>query len=68
MDGFTIRPPVDMDAVNIIEKLNCSGPTPTTSFLAAQKVDLLRSSVHSSGWTSSGELPCPGDYFDASND
>jgi hypothetical protein len=48
MDGFTLRPPVDMDVVSIIEKLNRSSPTPTTPSLAAQKVDLLLSSVHSS--------------------
>jgi ATP-dependent DNA helicase PIF1 len=43
MSDFAIRPPVDMDGVNIIETLNRSGPTPTTPPLAAQQVYLLLS-------------------------
>jgi hypothetical protein len=62
-----IRAPVDMDVVNVMQKLNRSGPTPTTPPLAAHQVDPLLSSLHSSDRTSSGELPCPDDYFDASN-
>jgi hypothetical protein len=68
MDTFVIPPPVDMDVVTIIENLNRSGPTQTTPPLAAHQVDLPLFSVHSSDRPSSGELPCPGDCLDASDD
>jgi hypothetical protein len=68
MEDFTIRPPVDLDVVHIIETMNSSGASAIPSRLPENHFDSVLSSLDSSEATPSDELPCPDDHLESPDD
>jgi hypothetical protein len=67
-DTFTTRPPVDLDAAQILETMESSRALPIPQISPGDMVESGVSSVDPSDATSAKELPCPDDYVDALED
>jgi hypothetical protein len=68
MDGFTVRPSVDVDVAQIFETLQSFRTLPIPQLSPGDNVESGIASTDPSGATLSDEFPCPDDYFDAPAD
>jgi hypothetical protein len=65
IDDFTIRPPVDLDVVQILETMKYSRALPIPQISPGDNVESGVGSIDPSDATITKELPCPDDYVDA---
>jgi hypothetical protein len=65
MKDFTIRPPVDLEVVRILETMDFSGGSAIPSRLPEDHLDGILCSLDSSEATLSDELSCPHDYVES---
>jgi hypothetical protein len=63
MDDFIIRPPIDVDVVQILEMRQPFRPPPIPQISPSDIADSGIASIEPSGATLSDELPCPDDYL-----
>jgi hypothetical protein len=68
MDDFTLRPPVDLDVVQIFETMESSRALPLPQISPGDNVESGVGSIDRSDATLAKELPCPDDYVDAPED
>jgi hypothetical protein len=68
MDDFSIRPPIDLDVVQILETIESSRALPIPRISPGDNVKSGVGSIDPSGATLGKELPCPDDYVDAPED
>jgi hypothetical protein len=68
MNDFTIRLPVDLDVIQILETMQSSRPRSIPQISLGDNVESGITSIDSSGASLSDGFPCPNDYFDAPND
>jgi hypothetical protein len=68
MDDFTIRPPVHVNVVQILETMQSSRPLPIPQISPGDNIESSVASIDPSDGTLSDEFPCPDNYFDASED
>jgi hypothetical protein len=68
MDNFTIRPPVDLDVVQILERMESSKALPIPQISPGDNAESGVGSIDPSGATLAKELPCPDDYIDGLED
>jgi hypothetical protein len=67
-NDFIIHPPVDLDVVEILERMQSSRLPPKPQILPGDNLEPVFGSIDASETTSSEELPCPGNAFDAPED
>jgi hypothetical protein len=65
MGGFTIRQPVDLDVVQILETMESSRALPISQNSPSDNVESGVGSIDPSDTALAKELPCPDDYVDA---
>jgi hypothetical protein len=68
MNDFTIRPPVDLDAVQIFETMESSRALLIPQISPGDNVESGVGSIDPSDATLAKELPCPDDYVDTPED
>jgi hypothetical protein len=68
MDDFTIRPPVNLDVVQIFETMQSSRPLPIRQISPGDNVKSAIASIDPSDATLSDEFPFPDGSFDAPRD
>jgi hypothetical protein len=68
MGNFTIRPPVDLDVVQIFETMQSFRPLPIPKISPGDNVESGIASRNLSDATLSDEFPYPDDYLDAPKD
>jgi hypothetical protein len=68
MDNFTIRPAVDVDVAQILEKIQSSRPLPICQIVPGGNIESGPASMSPSDAPLSDEFPCPDEYFDAPED
>jgi hypothetical protein len=68
MDDFTIRPAVDVDIVQILEKVQSSRPLPIPQISPGDNTESGIASIGPSDATLSDKFLCPDDDFDAPED
>jgi hypothetical protein len=68
MDDFTIRPPVDLDVVQILETMGSSRARPMPQISSGDNIESGVSSIDPSDTALAKEFPCPDDYVDAPED
>jgi hypothetical protein len=68
MDDFIIRPPIGIDAVQILRTMQSSRPLPIPQLSLGNHIESGISSIEPSEVTLSDELSCPDGYFDAPED
>jgi hypothetical protein len=68
MDDFTIRPPVDLYVVQILETMESSRALPIPQISPRDNVEPGVGSIDPFDATLAKEFPCPDDYVDASED
>jgi hypothetical protein len=68
MDDSTIRPPVDLDVVQILETMESSRTLPIPQISPGNNVESGVGSIDPSDATLSKELPCRDDYFEIPED
>jgi hypothetical protein len=68
MDDSSIRPAVDVNIVQILEKMQSSRPLPTPQISPGDNVESGIASIDPYDGTLLDEFPCPDDDFDAPED
>jgi hypothetical protein len=68
MDDFTIRPPGDLDVVQILETMESSRALLTHQISSGDNIESGVGFIDPSDATLAKELPCPDDYVDAPED
>jgi hypothetical protein len=68
MDDFAIRPPVDLDIVQILETMESLRTLPIPQISPGDNVESGVGSIDPSDATLAKELPCSDDYVDAPED
>jgi hypothetical protein len=68
MDGFTGRPSVEVDGVQILKTMQSSTPLPICPISPGDNMEPGIASIEPSDATLSDELPCPDDYLHAPED
>jgi hypothetical protein len=68
MDNFTIRPPADIDVVQILETMQSSRPPPIPQTSPGDNVESGIASIDPSDAVLSYHFSYPDDYFDTPED
>jgi hypothetical protein len=68
MDNFTIRQAVDVDVVQILEKMQSSRSLPIHQISPGDNIESGIACIDLSDAPLSDEFPCPDHYFDTSDD